>query len=62
MNIYSIQQNKNQSHNIKSISNTVLSFSLIQPLKKDKIQKMEKLKSQTQARHNLGKLLQLKTK
>ena len=56
-----------QFHNTNIMSGSILAFfSLaspsVQPLKKDKIQKLEILKLHTQAIHNLGELVQLKTK
>ena len=62
MDIFSIQQNKNQFHNINPISDAAPAAFPVQVLKKDKVQKVEKLESQTQVVYDLNKLLQLKTK
>ena len=60
--MFSIQRNRNQSHNINPTSDAAPAPSPVQPLRKDKVQKVEKLESQTQAVHDLGELLRLKTK
>ena len=62
-----IQHDRNQFYNTNIISSSISasflpSSFLIQPLKKDKIQEVEIFELQTQAIHDLSKLLRLKTK
>ena len=65
--MFSIQRERNQFHNTNLTSDSVLASSppassLVQPLKKDKVQKVEILELRAQAIHNLCQLLRLKTK
>lgn len=61
--MFSVQRNRNRSHNTNLTSESAPASSLVQPLRKDKIQKVEMLfESQTQAVYNLGELLRLETK
>lgn len=60
---FSAQHNKNQSHNKDVIPDIAPAASLPQTLKEGKLQQVETLfEKQTQASHDLGELLRLKTK
>ena len=60
--MFSIQCDRNQSHNTDPISDSAPASSPVQPLRKDKVQKVETFESRTQAVYDLRELLQLKTK
>lgn len=67
MDIFSTQRDRIQSQNTNPASDSAPAFSKpgsssVQPFRKDKVQKVDIFESRTQAVHDLGELLPLKTK